>query len=179
MPAYARRRSHVQPRDRALALGAVVLVQAVLAVVLVRGFHVALESGNDQLQRLITIVLPKAPPLRPRPVIRRSVHPTHHAAAPAGARAPVGGSPGRAHAQPSFLPVAASVAPPAAVSGGGNGVGPAAGSGTGGGSGGAGAGDDDGGTDLEQIAGAITSHDYPANLREAGIGGRVSFVFKV
>src|SRR6185437_7737670 len=69
--------------------------------------------------------------------------------------------------------------PSAAPSGGGTGTGPALGAGAGGGAGGNGYGEDDGGTDLEQIAGEITSRDYPRDLREAGIGGRVGMLFKV
>src|SRR5206468_1823963 len=50
----------------------------------------------------------------------------------------------------------------------------------GGASGTGGAGDaDQGGTDLEQIAGAILPSDYPRYLREAGIGGRVGILFTV
>jgi protein TonB len=72
------------------------------------------------------------------------------------------------------------VRPSAAPSGGGSGSGPAIGSGAGGGAGGNGyGGDDGGGTDLEQIAGSIEASDYPRHLRDAGIGGRVSFVFTV
>jgi protein TonB len=72
------------------------------------------------------------------------------------------------------------VKPTAAPSGGGSGSGPAVGAGAGGGSGDTGYGaDEDGGTDLEQIAGAITQSDYPKHLRDAGVGGRVSFVFTV
>jgi protein TonB len=71
------------------------------------------------------------------------------------------------------------VRPAAAPSGGGSGSGSALGSGAGGGTGGNGYGDDDGGSDLEQIAGAITPNDYPRHLREEGVGGRVNFVFTV
>jgi protein TonB len=39
--------------------------------------------------------------------------------------------------------------------------------------------DDEGGTDLVQIAGAILPSDYPRNLRDRGIGGRVGVVFTV
>ena len=48
-------------------------------------------------------------------------------------------------------------------------MGAAAGSGSGGGEGAG----DDGGTDLVQIAGEILPSDYPRDLRERGIGGRV------
>ena len=70
--------------------------------------------------------------------------------------------------------------PTAPVSGGGSAAGPATGSGAGGGSGGQGYGaDDDGGTDLVQIAGEIRPSDYPRDLRERGIGGHVGMVFTV
>ena len=71
------------------------------------------------------------------------------------------------------------VKPAAPPSGGGTGSGPAVGAGAGGGAGGNGYGEDEGGTDLEQIAGEITPNDYPRDLRQAGVGGRVRFVFKV
>jgi protein TonB len=64
----------------------------------------------------------------------------------------------------------------AAPSGGGTGAGPAVGGGSGGHGDGA---DDGGGTDLEQIAGAIGPSDYPRDLRERGLGGRVEFTFTV
>ena len=38
---------------------------------------------------------------------------------------------------------------------------------------------DEGGTDLVQIAGEILPSDYPRDLRERGIGGRVGIVFTV
>ena len=70
--------------------------------------------------------------------------------------------------------------PAAPVSGGGSGSGPAIGSGAGGGTGGQGYGaDDDGGTDLVQIAGEIRPSDYPRDLRDRGVGGRVGMVFTV
>jgi protein TonB len=72
------------------------------------------------------------------------------------------------------------IRPTVATSGGGAGSGPALGSGTGGGAGGNGYGDSGGeGTDLEQIAGAITPSDYPRHLRDAGIGGIVGLRFTV
>ena len=72
------------------------------------------------------------------------------------------------------------IQPNAAPSGGGTGNGSAAGSGQGGGPGGNGDGEGgEGGTDLEQIAGGIFPSDYPRHLRDAGIGGRVEFVFTV
>jgi periplasmic protein TonB len=93
----------------------------------------------------------------------------------------LGGSPGPqpAHAPPSVTPIVA-VQPTVAPSGGGAGAGPAVGSGPGGGTGGNGYGDGDGGgTDAEQIAGEIRPSDYPRNLRRAGIGGTVLFVFTI
>jgi protein TonB len=72
------------------------------------------------------------------------------------------------------------VRPSSPASGGGSGTGPAVGSGAGGGSGGEGYGSgDEGGTDLVQIAGEILPSDYPRDLRERGIGGRVGIVFTV
>jgi protein TonB len=69
--------------------------------------------------------------------------------------------------------------PSAAPSGGGTGTGPAIGSGAGGGTGGQGYGADEGGTDLEQIAGEFRMSDYPPELGRAGVGGRVSVRFTV
>jgi protein TonB len=70
--------------------------------------------------------------------------------------------------------------PTVAPSGSGTGTGPALGSASGGGRGGQGYGaDDEGGADLVQIAGAIGPSDYPRDLRERGLGGRVEFVFTV
>jgi protein TonB len=105
----------------------------------------------------------------------------HAAAAPKAERKPLGGMPGPhpSHVLPAPTPVIAlqSAAPP---SGGGSGLGPAVGNGSGGGPGGQGYGaDDDGGTDLVQIAGEIRPSDYPRDLRERGIGGRVAMVFTV
>jgi periplasmic protein TonB len=146
--------------------------------VLFRGFHVDVSHPGDIVQRLIDVTLQPPPPPRPVPPPPRPAH--HQAAAPKAAPEKLGGSPGPtpAHAPPSvraIVPVKASAAP----SGGGTGTGPALGSGAGGGTGGNGYGDDEGGTDLEQIAGAITPNDYPRELRDRGIGGRVEFTFTV
>ena len=146
---------------------------------LLSGFHVDLTRPGDIVQRLVQITLPKPPPpptpVQPPP---RSHH--HQSAAPKAEPKPLGGSPGPkpAHAAPSVAPVVA-VKPTAAPSGGGRGTGSALGAGAGGGSGGNGYGVGDGGTDLEQIAGEITSRDYPRDLRESGVGGRVQFTFTV
>jgi periplasmic protein TonB len=178
MPAYAQQRRMVRPRERALALGAVALIQAALGIVLLRGFHVDVSHPGEMIQRLVDVTLVKPPP--PLVPIQRPRSQHHQAAAPKAEPAKSGGSPGPqpAHAPPSVTPVVA-VKPSAAPSGGGSGTGPALGSGAGGGTGGNGYGNDEGGTDLEQIAGEITSSDYPRDLREAGIGGRVQFTFTV
>ena len=179
MPAYTQPRRTVRPWERAYALTAVVLVQLGLGAVLLSGFHVDLSHPGDVVQRLIEVTLPKPPPPPPTPVQPlRLQH--RQSSAPRAAPQKLGGSPGPTpeHAPPSVAPVVA-IKPSAAPSGGGTGAGPALGSGSGGGSGGNGYGDEDGGTDLEQIAGEITSGDYPRDLREAGIGGRVQFTFTV
>jgi protein TonB len=166
----------MRPRERAFALAAVVLVQAAVGLALLRGLHVDMVRGSDIVQRLVEVALPKPPPpVQPPP---KPIH--RQAAAPKAAPEKLGGSPGPkpAHAPPSVAPVVA-VKPSTAPSGGGTGTGPALGAGAGGGTGSNGYGADEGGTDLEQIAGEITSRDYPKNLREAGIGGRVEFVFTV
>ncbi|HEV2594824.1 MAG TPA: TonB family protein [Sphingomicrobium sp.] len=180
MPAYAQRNTIVRPRERAYALGAVVLVQTALAVALLSGLHVDLRRPGDAVEQLVAIALPKPPP-PPRPVVTPVAKPRHHeSAAPKGAPVPIGGSQGpKPHAAPASVTPAIAVRPTAAPSGGGTGGGPAAGAGAGGGSGGNGAGDAEGGTELEQIAGSITSGDYPKHLRETGVSGRVSFLFTV
>jgi periplasmic protein TonB len=180
VPAYAQRQKIVRPRERAYALAAVVLVQAGLAGALLSGLHVDVSHPGDVVQRLVDISLTKPPPPPPPPVQTRPKPQHHPAAAPKAAPVRIGGSPGPTpqHAPPSVTPIVP-VQPTAAPSGGGTGSGPAAGAGAGGGAGGNGYGEDEGGTDLEQIAGEITSSDYPRHLREAGVGGRVSFVFTV
>src|SRR5258708_4775493 len=179
MPAYVRADQYVRPRERVFALTAVILIQAGLGLVLLSGFHVDVSRSADIVQKLIDVTLPKPPP--PPEPIRPPPKPQHHeSAAPKAAPEKLGGSPGPkpAHAPPSIAPVIA-IKPSQAPSGGGTGTGPALGSGAGGGTGGNGIGADEGGADLEQIAGEITSGDYPRGLREAGIGGRVGFVFAV
>lgn len=168
----------MRPRERAYALAAVVLVQIGLGAVLLRGFNLDLTHPGEVVQRLVDITLPKPPP--PAPVLPPKKPQHREAAAPKAEPEKLGGSPGPkpAHAPPSVTPVVA-VKPSAAPSGGGSGTGPAIGSGSGGGTGGNGYGAGEGGTDLEQIAGEITSNDYPRDLREAGIGGRVGIVFTV
>lgn len=178
MPAYAQRDRTMRPRERAFALAAVALVQLGVGLALLRGLHVEITRASDVVQKLVEIAVPKPPPAIPPPPPPKPQ--PHRAAAPKAAPEKLGGSPGPkpAHAPPSVTPVVA-VKPSAAPSGGGTGTGPALGSGAGGGTGGNGYGEGEGGTDLQQIAGEITARDYPRYLREAGIGGRVEFVFTV
>lgn len=162
-----------------MALAAVVIVQLVLGLALLSGLRVQFSRAVEGVQRLVQVDLPQAPPPPvtievPRRQDRRPE------AAPKSDPTPLGGSPGPqpAHAPPSVTPVVA-VQPTVAPSGGGTGTGPALGSGSGGGTGGSGYGDAGGGTDAEQIAGAITPSDYPRHLRRAGIGGTVFFIFTI
>ena len=169
----------VRPRERAYALAAVAAVQFAFGIVLLSGFRVSITSTPDVVQRLIEVALPKPPPPpRPPMVTRKVAHRT--SSAPKAEPKPLGGSPGPrpAHAPPSVAPVVA-VHPTVAPSGGGSGTGPALGSGAGGGAGGQGYGADEGGGDLEHIAGEIQLSDYPPELGRAGIGGRVSVTFTV
>ena len=180
MPAYSRRQSTVRPRERIVALAAVVAVQLALGFVVITGLRVDFARTRDTVERLIDISLPKPPPPPPRvvPVPRKAAR--RSSSAPKAAPKPLGGSPGPkpAHAPPSVTPRVA-VRPAEAPSGGGTGSGPALGSGEGGGTGGQGNGADDGGTDLELISGEIRASDYPKELGRAGIGGRVSVTFTV
>ena len=182
MPAYAQPPRIVRPRERAYALAAVAAVQLALAFVLARGFHVDVARSGEVIQQLVDIALVKPPPPLPPPKpvqpLRRPEH--RRQAAPKAAPEKLGGSPGPkpAHAPPSVTPVVA-VKPTAAPSGGGTGSGPALGSGAGGGTGGNGYGEDEGGTDLEHIAGQILQSDYPPELGRARIGGRVSVTLTV
>lgn len=178
MPVYAQQPRSVRPRERFIALAAVAVVQAALIAVLLSGLRVDVTRPGDLVEQLVSVTLPKPPP--PAPPVKPPPKPQHHAAAPKAQPVKLGGSPGPkpAHAPPSVTPVV-TFRPSAAPSGGGTGTGPAIGSGAGGGTGGNGNGDDEGGTDLEQISGEITSGDYPRDLRDAGVGGRVSFVFTV
>jgi periplasmic protein TonB len=181
MPAYAQHQATVRPRERAYALVAVALIQLGLGLALLSGFRVELSRPADVVQRLVEIALPRPPPPVPPPLIPKQRVARHAAPAPKAEPKPPGGAPGPrpARAPPSVAAVVP-VHPSAAPAGGGSGTGLALGSGAGGGTGGAGYGDsDEGGTDLEQIAGAILPSDYPRALREAGIGGRVGILFTV
>lgn len=181
MPAGANSFGRVGPGERLTALVAVVLAQAALALVLLIGLRVQVARQADVVEQLIQVVLPKpppppTPPPQPAPRTARQAAP-----APKAEPARLGGSPGPspAPAPVSITPVVA-VHPTAPPSGGGSGTGPALGSGSGGGTGGTGyGGSGEGGTDLEQIAGAILPSDYPRRLRDSGIGGRVEFSFTV
>ena len=179
MPAYAQHQGIVRPRERMAALVAVALVQLILGFVLVSGFRVQFSRTAEVVQRLVEIALPRAPPPMPpptpKPRVMRQASP-----APKAEPKPLGGSPGPrpTHAPPSVAPIVA-IRPSVAPSGGGTGSGPALGSGAGGGTGGEGYGADEGGTDLEKIAGDILPSDYPKYLGNAGIGGRVSVTFAV
>jgi protein TonB len=177
MPALA----PVQPRERLIALVAVVLVQLCLGIALLIGLRVDILPRGELISRLIDVALPRPPPPPAVKVNRpRSARPSS-SAAPKVQERPIGGSPGPvpSHVLPAPTPIIA-LHPSAPASGGGSGSGPALGSGGGGGNGGEGYGSgDDGGTDLVQIAGEILPSDYPRELRERGIGGRVAIVFTV
>jgi protein TonB len=178
MPAGAQGFGSVAPRERVAALLAVVLVQVGLAFALLSGLRVEIARQSDAVERLIEIALPRPPPPLVQPVRKAE---RQEKAAPKAEPAKIGGSSGPrpAHARPSVVPIVA-VAPTAAPSGGGTGTGPALGAGSGGGAAGGGYGNaGEGGTDLEQIAGAIMPSDYPRRLRDDGIGGRVEFAFTV
>lgn len=170
----------VRPRERLIALAAVALVQLALAAALLSGLRSDAVRQNEIVSRMINLRL-QAPPPPPLRVSSARRAPRRSSAAPKAEAKPIGGTPGPvpSHALPAPVPVVAlpASAPP---SGGGSGTGPATGSGAGGGAGGQGYGaDDEGGTDLVQIAGEIRSSDYPRDLRERGIGGRVGMVFTV
>jgi len=170
----------IRPRDRLAAFAAVALVQLTLGVVLLSGFRIDDLRRTELVSQLIDVAIPPPPP---PPVVPVQAHRAERlqAAAPKAAPKPIGGSPGPrpSHATPTTTPVV-SIRPTAPAPGGGSGTGPAIGSGAGGGAGGQGYGaDDEGGTDLVQIAGEIRPSDYPRDLRDQGIGGRVGMVFTV
>ena len=179
MPAYAQHESIARPRERVVALAAVVVVQAALAIALLIGLRVDVRRSADVVQRLVAITLAKPPPPQSVRPSQRAARPD--SAAPKAEAEKIGGSPGPqpAHAPPSVAPIVA-IKPTTAPSGGGIGAGPALGSGAGGGPDGSGYGaGEGGGTDLVQIAGEITPRDYPRRLRDRGIGGVVGIQFRV
>jgi protein TonB len=157
------------------------LVQVGLGVILFRGLQVHGTPAPDQfVSRLIQFTLPPPPPpVPPKPVVRAKVVPKREAQAPAPRQPNPGGSPGPAPHGKAIVPKVAVPAPAAAPAGGGRGTGASVGTGAGGANGTAGAGEDDGGSDLERIAGDIYNSDYPPSLANAGIGGRVSVTIKV
>jgi periplasmic protein TonB len=178
MPAYADRQKISRPRERIIALVAVAIIQVGLAFGLLNGLRVTVGRPAEVVQRLIDVSILKPPP---PPPVQSPPRPQHHQeSAPKAAPDKQGGSPGPApaHAPPSVTPVVA-IRPTQTPSGGGTGTGPALGSGAGGGTGGNGYGEDEGGTDLEHIAGEIRRSDYPPELGRAGVGGRVSVTLTV
>lgn len=176
MPAYAERRRLVAPRERAMALAGVVLIQAALGIGLLIGLRVQIETYREAAQRLIDVSLEPAP--RPTPPQRSRIAssaPKAEVQKPGGSAGPVPAPP--APSVPSTVPMPS--AAPVSAGGGGAGSGAGTASGPGGGAGGNGSGESAGGTDLEQIAGEITPRDYPRHLGNAGIGGRVGILFTV
>jgi protein TonB len=176
MPAYLQRKTAIRPRERVRALCAAAIVELAVGLMVLRGLQVELGRPVEAVQRLISIKLVKTlPPTAPSPTRTKSNG--ERKAAPGRSRdqQQASAEPKRAQAPTSI----ASIIPertPTARAGGGSAV--AEGAGPGGGEKGAGAGSG-GGTDLEQIAGEITPRDYPRNLGNAGIGGRVGVLFIV
>lgn len=170
----------LRPRDRLVALAAVAAIQLGLAAALLSGLRVDMLRPAELVSKLIVVTLPPVPPPVPQvsPTLRSE---RRHSPAPRGPQAPAGGSAGANPSDSSQVPAAAIVLRPSSVApGGGTGSGPAFGSGRAGGSGGVGYGDaDEGGSDLVQIAGAILPSDYPNDMRDRGIGGRVEVLFTV
>ena len=163
-----------RPRERAAALVAVVLIQGAIGVALLMGLQVDVSRPREAAQKLIAVILDQPPPPPPK-------HYNRPAPASKAQPAPPGSqpTPKPVPAQAPPTPVLAIKATPS-PSAGGSGTGAAVGVGTGGGAGSYGAGSGEGGgTDLVQISGAITQSDYPRDLREHGLGGRVEFTFTV
>ena len=177
MPAYAQRQDTTRPRERAYALAAVVLFRRsrVCVVDRIEGLAQPINRRRPAPDRHRASKAPTAAVVTTRP---KPVH--HSSSAPKAEAKPLGGSPGPkpAHAPPSVAPIV-QVRPTTPPSGGGTGTGPALGSGSGGGKGGEGYGDDEGGTDLQQIAGEIRPSDYPKHLGNSDIGGHVGVTFTV
>jgi len=180
VPAYVRRRRITRPKDRAVALTGVVAVQIAFGLALLSGFKVQLTRPPEAVQSLIEITLPHPPP--PAPTLKPQRHKARHSAAsaPRGPDQPIGAAPGRMKSQtPLAVTPVVALRPTAPAAGGGRPTGPASGAGAGGGAGGQGFGADGGGMDLELISGEILPSDYPRDLGDAGIGGRVSVTFTV
>lgn len=190
MPAAAEGFGSVAPRERFRALVAVAIVQAALGYVLLSGLNVDMLRKNEFVSRLIDITLPPPPPPPhivqppPKPKKAPAKQASAKAAAPPPRAANPGGSPGPAPHGNAVIAKIAIRATPAAPAGGGFGTGASQGMGAGGGTGTGGMGTgtgkaDEGGTDLEHIAGEIGPSDYPAELGRAGIGGRVGVLLNV
>ena len=180
----------VPPRERYTALAAAAVVTLGLGLALSSGLHVSVGRMKATAQQLIEVALLQPPKAQaPRPKVPQRVPPRRPEAqqqsAPKTAPAPLGGSPGPAHASesPAVVAIVPIRAAPVPAPGGGTGTGPAVGSGSGGGTGAVGTGSggagDGGGTELEQIGGDIFPSDYPRRLGNAGIGGLVGVIFRV
>lgn len=163
------------------------LIVGLLHVAVIYGLLVAFAGGRlvpsaDDLALVATFVTDRKPPPPPPPPPR---HPAQKKA---------GGDPRPPAKKATAAPVIAAAvipvmrpAPPTRVTGNGaqqNNGSALAGAGSGGGGEGSGTGSgsgdgDDGGTDLRQIAGAITDRDYPREAYCADQGGKVYFSFTV
>lgn len=150
---------------------------------LLSGFRVDVSRSAEIVSRLIDVTLPLPPPPvvepPPKPKPEKQHHAAPNAAAPPPKAANPGGSPGPAPHGRAVIAQVAVRPTPAPAAGGGRGTGASQGAGSGGGTGMGGTGEDEGGTDLEHIAGEILVSDYPKNLAMAGLGGRVSVTFTV
>ena len=163
----------------------VVVIHGALGLALVYGLAPNVLPHPEIITRLVQIALPSPPPPPPPPpTLQPAVKPSAAAAAPAP-KAPQGGTPRPVH-RPAPPPPIVLTRPTAAAGGGvaGNGTGTSAGDGAGGGTGGDGDGSGDGGgggggTGAELIRGEIIYSDYPRDLAEAEIGGRVYFRLEV
>lgn len=181
--AASRRTYKVRGGSSRLALVLVALVHLGLGLMLLSAFDVRVERARELVTRLVDVhLLPPPPPVPPPPLPPKpQPKPRSRPAAARARSAPKGGPTGPAKAKivaPTATPVPRATAP---APGGGRGSGPSAGIGAGGGSGGNGNGDGDGegGTDLVQVAGAITHADYPVDLPPVDRDRRVSMLFTV
>ena len=177
----ARRGWSAEPQ-RGPALLLVALVHVGLALALLSGLHVPITRPQELITRIVDITLPPPPP--PVVDIPKPVPKPKAAAAAVALPAPRGGPKGPSpvkQSAPTVTRVPFPVPQPVPVAGGGQGSGTASGAGAGGGTGGngEGSGGDDGGTDLEQVAGDISMRDSPRDLGRKGIGGRVFFTIVV
>ena len=67
MPVYAQQPRIVRPRERAIALAAVVVVQTVFGLALLIGLRVDVSRSRDLVEQLVSVTLPKPPPPPPPP----------------------------------------------------------------------------------------------------------------